>query len=613
MSDITCPYCRATLSAAGVEGGARTRCPVCGGALAGSPAERPEPAPLSPPARLPVRLRRLLADADQMRQAAARSSVFRIASTQGEPPELYLIEYRVRGLARGPGGEPAPRDVHRVEIQLTAEYPRVSPRCRPLTPIFHPNIDPTTVCVGDHWAAGERLVDLVVRIGEMIAYQAYNIKSPLDGEAAMWADLNQRRLPIDDRDLHPPDAGHDAEGVERADPARTVHWAAPVEADPEPIQDEPAPVQAEPAAQLLTVPPSAAAPPRPKRATRRWARPVTLLALAAVLGVLGFSAYRVVTPPTASKVAVDPKGGVPVTPPAKGPMVSKPAVDPKGSVTVTPPANAQAGSTGSKAAVSRKESVTFITLPGDAAAPPTGGKPAVDPKGGVTFTLPDNAPAAPTGSKGAVDPKGGVTVTPPGDSPAAAPAEITNSIGMKLKLIKPGKYLMGSPKDEDGRYDNEGPQHEVEITQPFYMGVYPVTRGQFAAFVKDKGYQTGAEKRDSGFGYNASKKSFESGKYSWGDLGFAQTDAHPVVEVDWNDAQAFCAWLSQKEGKVYELPTEAEWEYACRAGTTTRFWCGDADESLKGNANIGDASFKDKYPARLGPCPGMMAMRSRRR
>ena len=67
-----------------------------------------------------------------------------------------------------------------------------------LTPIFHPNIDPATICVGDHWTAGERLVDLAVRIGEMIAYQAYNIQSPLDAEAAMWADLNAAKLPVDD-------------------------------------------------------------------------------------------------------------------------------------------------------------------------------------------------------------------------------------------------------------------------------------------------------------------------------------------------------------------------------------------------------------------------------
>ena len=70
------------------------------------------------------------------------------------------------------------REHHLVEIRMTSEYPRSAPQCKMLTPIFHPNIDPTTICVGDHWAAGERLADLVIRIGEMLAYQAYNIKSP---------------------------------------------------------------------------------------------------------------------------------------------------------------------------------------------------------------------------------------------------------------------------------------------------------------------------------------------------------------------------------------------------------------------------------------------------
>lgn len=75
-----------------------------------------------------------------------------------------------------------------------------------LTPIFHPNFDPSIICMGDHWTAAEKLADLVVRIGEMIAYQAYNIKSPLDGEAAMWADLNQSAFPTDMRSLVPPEA-----------------------------------------------------------------------------------------------------------------------------------------------------------------------------------------------------------------------------------------------------------------------------------------------------------------------------------------------------------------------------------------------------------------------
>jgi formylglycine-generating enzyme required for sulfatase activity len=174
--------------------------------------------------------------------------------------------------------------------------------------------------------------------------------------------------------------------------------------------------------------------------------------------------------------------------------------------------------------------------------------------------------------------------------------EITNTIGMKLKRIKAGKFLMGSPKDEEGRYDEEGPRHEVEITKAFYMGVYPVTREQFAAFVKAAEYQTeGEADGKGGYGLNVATAKWEQKpEYTWRHPGFTQTEDHPVVEVSWNDAKAFCAWLSKKEGKNYELPTEAEWEYSCRAGTKTRFWCGDEDASLKGNANIADASLKEK-------------------
>ena len=128
-------------------------------------------------------------------------------ATRGTPPEVYQVEYHVKSLDRGKRAKDGPvsREQHLVEIQLTSDYPRVSPQCKMLTPVFHPNIDPATICVGDHWTAGERLVDLTVRIGEMIAYQAYNIQSPLDAEAAMWADLNQQTLPVDSRSLRPAD------------------------------------------------------------------------------------------------------------------------------------------------------------------------------------------------------------------------------------------------------------------------------------------------------------------------------------------------------------------------------------------------------------------------
>ncbi len=203
---------------------------------------------------------------------------------------------------------------------------------------------------------------------------------------------------------------------------------------------------------------------------------------------------------------------------------------------------------------------------------------------------------APAGSNVDVDAKGNVTVALPGDVPSAVPAEVTNGIGMKLKLIKPGKFTMGSPKEEEGRYDNEGPPCKVEINKAFYMGAYPV-KGQFAAFVKDDDYQTDAEKDgQGGQGLNLATAQWEQKpEYTWRHPGFPQGDDHPVVVVSWNDAMAFCAWLSRKEGMTYELK-EAEWEYACRAGTTTRFWCGDTDASLQRNANVADAALKAKCP-----------------
>jgi uncharacterized protein (TIGR02996 family) len=121
---------------------------------------------------------------------------------------------------------------------------------------------------------------------------------------------------------------------------------------------------------------------------------------------------------------------------------------------------------------------------------------------------------------------------------------LRNHIGMELALIPSGVFLMGSPPDEAERMDDEQ-QHEVEITRPFGLGVHPVTVGQFASFARATGY----------------------GQTDWQNPGFPQDDRHPVVKVSWDDAQAFCAWLTKTEsGRVYRLPTEAEWEYACRAG-----------------------------------------------
>lgn len=147
-----------------------------------------------------------------------------------------------------------------------------------------------------------------------------------------------------------------------------------------------------------------------------------------------------------------------------------------------------------------------------------------------------------------------------------------NSIGMKLAVIPPGKFTMGSSDNEPGHQGwHEGPQHEVEITQPFSIGLYEVTVGQFRKFVDDGNKPEGGD---------AWRKPFAG-----------QTDEHPVVNVTWNDADAFCKWLSKKESKQYALPTEAQWECSCRAGSRTKFCFGDDDKLLVDygwyNANTG--------------------------
>jgi ubiquitin-protein ligase len=218
MISFSCPSCGKTFSVPPEFAGRTARCKGCGESLTvpqpvitplpppPMPMPQPMPAATVVSAKIPMRTRRLMADAAAMSTAFLHSPLIKVQAVTGDPPETYRIQYTIQSLERGENGHPIPRSEHEMEIQLTSEYPRISPKCRMLTPIFHPNIDPTTICVGDHWTAGEQLPDLVIRIGQMLAFQEYNIRSPLDAEAAMWADLNSQNLPIDPRDLHPPEA-----------------------------------------------------------------------------------------------------------------------------------------------------------------------------------------------------------------------------------------------------------------------------------------------------------------------------------------------------------------------------------------------------------------------
>ena len=147
------------------------------------------------------RLRRLQADYQQVCSVFAAHPHIRVIEATGNPPERYLLEFRVIGLV--PTDEEAFQEsrVHRAEIFLPLDYPRRPPYCRMVTPVFHPNIDPQKICIGDHWSAGQRLAQLIIRIGEMITYQSYNVKSPLNAKAAAWAEQNLHLLPLEKLDL----------------------------------------------------------------------------------------------------------------------------------------------------------------------------------------------------------------------------------------------------------------------------------------------------------------------------------------------------------------------------------------------------------------------------
>lgn len=210
----------------------------------------------------------------------------------------------------------------------------------------------------------------------------------------------------------------------------------------------------------------------------------------------------------------------------------------------------------------------------------------------------------------------------PPESDAEVPVK-RNSIGMQLIEIPAGEFFMGAEEDQaetvkafpDFPYRRpfpnyeelgaklirgETPQHRVRISTPFAIGKCEVTLGQFTMFVKDANYKTeneryGAEDAstigsDGCSGIDAQGNLVQSRRFRpWKPEGWTPDENHPVTFVSWNDANAFCAWLSAKEKVTYRLPTEAEWEYVCRAGTRARFHCGNDPEALVRFDNVMDA------------------------
>lgn len=167
-------------------------------------------------------------------------------------------------------------------------------------------------------------------------------------------------------------------------------------------------------------------------------------------------------------------------------------------------------------------------------------------------------------------------------APVAAAASgpsvlVIGDLRLPLRHVAHGTFRAGSPASSRWHEADET-EHDVTLTRDFEMLETPVTRGQYAAFVADTGYVTEAEIGSSGgSGWNGTEL-VQKKEYTWKNPGFTQTDEHPVVLVTYADALAFISWVSAKTGRTARLPSEAEWEYAARAGTTTAWYVGD-DES----------------------------------
>ncbi len=189
---------------------------------------------------------------------------------------------------------------------------------------------------------------------------------------------------------------------------------------------------------------------------------------------------------------------------------------------------------------------------------------------------------------------------------------VTNSIGMKLVRIPASEYMMGSLKEDidwlratfkkiwrPGHkqwFEDELPLHPVRITKPYYLSATDTTVAQFREFVKETGYKTDAEKGDGGMIWSSKEQRWAPQKeLKWNHVPWEIADNQPVVFVSWNDADAFCRWLSRKEKQKYRLPTEAEWEMACRGGSAwIRYpWGNRLPGDHDSNFNVGNPKLPE--------------------
>ena len=160
--------------------------------------------------------------------------------------------------------------------------------------------------------------------------------------------------------------------------------------------------------------------------------------------------------------------------------------------------------------------------------------------------------------------------------------------GPEMVVIPAGWFHMGCVSGRDCE-DNEMPVHEVSIAEPFALSKYEVTRGEFGRFVAQADYRPTAERSGGCYVWDGSE-GIEKSSARWNNLGFNQSDTHPVGCVSWDDAVAYVAWLSSETGMRYRLPSEAEWEYAARSGSTAKYHFGNDESQLCRYANHADRS-----------------------
>jgi sulfatase modifying factor 1 len=197
---------------------------------------------------------------------------------------------------------------------------------------------------------------------------------------------------------------------------------------------------------------------------------------------------------------------------------------------------------------------------------------------------------------------GGMTTLPPARAQTPAPGtsfrDCSNGCP-EMVVVQPGKFTMGAPAGEEERENlpdqvrgHSIPQHLVTIRHKFAIAKFDVTRDEYAQFVAE----TKRPDPDSCTTVKTSGTGFIATNGNWHSPGFPQTGRDPVVCVNWDDAQAYVAWLSAKTGHAYRLPTEAEWEYAARAGTTTARYGSDSPAELCRYTNIGDLEYSKQHP-----------------